>query len=148
MYYYLPIMPLFQALLHKDLSFITLNFKTYPNMKVMAQNFPRILRYARKTILNCESSFCAYNKVTSVPYYFIIVHSLTPKFFIFEEIEPVPQTLSEQPSVTSPTQTIPSLVVESPNSATDVSHTPSSQIVEYVNPTIIDPAQSSPIHIP
>lgn len=40
LFYFLPLMPFLQALLHRDLSFITWNFKSYPNMKVMAQKFP------------------------------------------------------------------------------------------------------------
>lgn len=69
-FYFLPIMPWMRALYMGDLSYISWVFKNFTNVKMLAQNFPRIIRFAKRSLTNGRtndqplSGF--YNKLTFI----------------------------------------------------------------------------------
>lgn len=57
-----------KALQLGDISYITWTYKNFPNIKVLSQNFPRILKFARRTISNGSSLAPSriFNKITII----------------------------------------------------------------------------------
>lgn len=67
LYYFLPVMPWMKALTTSDLSYISWTSSKFPNVKVLSQNFPRVVRFARRTIAYNDEGISIplgiYNKV-------------------------------------------------------------------------------------
>lgn len=70
LYYFLPVMPWMKAMLTGNLSYVSWTYQNFPNVKVLSQNFPRVINFGRSTIAyNNESTSTPlgiYNKVTYI----------------------------------------------------------------------------------
>lgn len=66
--YFLPWLPLLKVISLGDQSFIKWCYSSFPNLKLITQNFPRVLSYPSKLICN-SSYFKAYRNAegTSIP---------------------------------------------------------------------------------
>lgn len=81
---FLPMMPFHRALYHNSWDQLFWTFKAYPNIIMLAQNYPRMFYFAQKVIMNGDAS-ADFNKVLSVPITWFVNHSHSPYSYCFHD---------------------------------------------------------------